>query len=304
MSDKGEKYINEVIKPLLPTAKLSTFLATGNNPDLKLTLFLPVLLDGSMFHQPFDQDLDFIHFTSISNLFNIIRSRSIWMKDLNSMDDEKEFVFANSYLDSSKSEKLKSRLLALSLCEFSENTVRNDFMWKEYGEDHKGVCIKLRLHKHQGIPPIFLLGKIKYHSEKKPIDELVKLKERHDSFKEKEGYGISNLDEILFAVSAMYKRKCYIDENEIRLIIDISDTTWPYNIPSLEYSYDKQNKAIRYFMEIPINNSDDTIIAPHLSIEDIILGKEIGEKESYLLRELINEKYRASFNNDVRIFKM
>ena len=94
MFEKGDKYIAEVIRPLLPNSRQSTFLSSGN--DLRLELFAPEIFNGSSFDYPFEKDLELIHFTTISNLFNILMTKALWMKDLNSLNDKSEFIFANS----------------------------------------------------------------------------------------------------------------------------------------------------------------------------------------------------------------
>jgi len=304
-SKRGDKYIEQVIKPFLPEARLESYLTVGQESDLKLELDLYTLFGYSQFQRNLNENNCFIHFTSITNLFHIIRSQSIWMKDLNSLKDEKEFVFANSYLNPEESGILKSRLLSLSLCEFSDNTVKNDSLWQEYANHHKGVCIKLLFHNKRGIPPTYQLGKIAYHNENDPIDALLELKNRHESFKKEHGYSISNIGEILFVVSSMYKRKCYINEREIRLIKTINGNNFPYRNstlePSLQYTYNTERKDYGYFMELPLNNPNELIIAPHITIEEIILGREIEDKEFFFLQEIVAEKYRSSFNQDVRI---
>jgi hypothetical protein len=304
-SQKGDKYIEQVIKPFLPNARLGSYLTVGVDSDLNLELDLHSLLENSQFQRKLNGNNYFIHFTSITNLFHIIRSQSIWMKDLDSLKDEKEFIFANSHLTHEESSVLKSKLLSLSLCEFSDETVKDDSMWQEYADNHKGVCIKLLLHSKRGIPSTYQLGKIAYNNENAPINELLELKDRHDSFRNEHGYTISNIGEILFVISAMYKRKSYKNEQEIRLIKTINSNNIPFRNsmqePSLQYTYNTERKDYGYFMELPLNKPNESLIAPHISIEEIILGKEIEDKEFYFLQEIIAEKYQSSFNQDVKI---
>lgn len=302
-SQKGDKYIEQVIRPFLPNARLEYYLDMDS--DLKLELDSHSLLVNSQFQRRLNGNNYFIHFTSITNLFHIIRSQSIWMKDLNSLKDEKEFVFANSHLNHEESGILKSKILSLSLCEFSDETVKNDSMWQEYADNHKGVCIKLLLHTKRGIPPTYQLGKIAYNEENEPISELLKLKDRHDSFRHEHGYSISNIGEILFIISSMYKRKCYKNEQEIRLIKTVNSNNIPFRNstrePSLEYTYNTLRKDYEYFMELPLNKPNESLMAPHISIAEIILGKEIEDKEFCSLQEIIAEKFQSSFNGDVKI---
>jgi hypothetical protein len=304
-SQKGDKYIEEVIRPFLPSARLSSYVTLGMDSDLNLELDLYSLLENSQFQRNLIGDDYFIHFTSLTNLFHILRSKSLWMKDLNSMKDEKEFVFANSHLDHCESGTLKSKLLSLSLCEFSDQTVKNDSMWQEYGDNHRGVCIKLSLNTTRGIPPSYQLGNIAYCSENEPIKELEDLKNRHDLFKKKHGFSISNISEILFVISSMYKREQYKYECEIRLIKATTGNSIPLRNsstePPLEYSYNTKKKDFEYYLELPLNRPNESLIAPHISIEEIIIGKNIEDTELYYLREIIAEKYQSNFNKEVKI---
>lgn len=303
--DKAHKYIETVIRPFLPSARLSDYVTSGMHSDLDLALDLSNLLESSSFQRELVGNDYFIHFTSITNLFHILRSRSLWMKDLNSMKDKKEFVFANSYLGPSESRGLKSKLLSLSLCEFSDENVKSDFMWQEYGDNHKGVCIKLSINAERGIPPTYQLGKIKYCSEHDPIVELEELKMRHDLFKEQHGFSISNIGEILFVVSSLYKTSQYKNENELRIIKTSAGNSIPLRNspeePPLEYAYNTKEKDYEYYLELPLNLLDQSLIAPHISIEEIILGKNLEDKEAWDLIQIIHEKYQSNFKQEVKI---
>lgn len=304
-SARADKYIEQVILPFLPGARLALYSTIGFDSDLQLELDLYTILRDSKFQLPLNEDSDFVHFTTITNLFHIIRSKSLWMRDLNSMNDTMEFEFANSYLSPERADSLKSKILSLSLCEFSDATVRNQFMWKEYADDHRGVCLKLRIHKKRGIPPTYQLGKITYHPEDSPIDELIELKKRHDEFKNENGYAISNIDEILYATSSLYKRDCFHKEQEVRLFKTITGNSYPYRNSTqespLQYLYDTKKKDYRYYMEAPLNNPNEDIIAPHISIEEVILGRNVTDKEFYFLKDIIAEKMGSNFKRDTQI---
>lgn len=304
-SSRADKYIEQVVVPFLPGARLASYSTIGYNSDLHLELDLYTILRYSQFQRPLNEDSYFIHFTSITNLFHIIRSKSLWMRDLNSMEDEREFEFANSYLTPDTASNLKSKILLLSLCEFSDATVRNEFMWNEYAENHRGICLKLRIHKKRGIPPTYQLGKIIYHPDNTPIVQLIELKNRHENFKEENGYAISNIGEILYAVSSLYKREGYQEEQEVRLLKTITGNSYPFRNstqePALQYMYDSKRKDYSYFMEAPLNNPNEDIIAPHISIEEIIFGRKVTDKEFYFLRDIIIEKLKLSFKENIQV---
>nr|WP_252737169.1 DUF2971 domain-containing protein [Reichenbachiella agariperforans] len=178
-------------------------------------------------------------------------------------------------------------------------------MWNEYGSDHKGACLKLKIHKTRGIPPTYQLGNIIYHNKKTPIIDLENLYKRHLKFKEEHGYSITNIDEILYLVSSYYKQDCFVKEQEIRLVKTLSGTSLPFRNspeePPLEYAYISEEGCFRYFMELPLNKATNSIIAPHITIEEIIFGKHISDQEFYTLSEITAEQYKNSFQSEPMI---
>lgn len=295
MPIRAEKYIREVLSPLLPNASLMSWLSSSisNESDIQINLNSFNILKDSEYELYFEDTVHLIHFTSINNLFSIIRSKSLWMKDLNSMKDKSEFIFANKHLPQQESIKLKEKIVSLSFCEFSEENIKNNFMWNEYGDKHRGVCIKLKYRKQDdavtNINP-FYLGKIKYHDKNNPIKELELLKKRHDNFREKNGYSATNINEILFVVSALYKEKImYKQEEEVRLFKYLENSNL-FN--KTEFMHDSDTKQMNSFIQFPLNSKNEELYTPVLTIEELIFGKNI---DLNTIRE-IETKYIDVFN--------
>ncbi|HAZ02027.1 MAG TPA: hypothetical protein DD653_01415 [Marinilabiliales bacterium] len=303
----GENYINEVIKPLIPNANLGWFI------NRSYYLFGPGLFNNSIYERKLDEESYFFHFTSISSLLDIIRSKTIRMSDFNSFSDNFELTYANNNLVENPSEfkEYKSCLFALSMCEESVENLQNDYLWENYGDNHRGVCIKLKFVKQKSILNDFYLGKIIY-KDTNQILELEELKKRHKDFENKYGEAIDNLDEILLTVCSMYKKAIpYKDENEIRLLAYIhkSENYIHTNSRSpIRHKYNSKKDLIEYFLELELEseieneNKDKRYCLPYLSIDSIILGSDCFRESISKLRRVIEYEFEDSFKRELIIY--
>lgn len=298
----GTKYIEVVINPLLPNALWDSYVGSEFN------LFGINQLSGSKYDREFIDDSYFLHFTNIDSLLEIIRSKKIRLSDFNSFDDPFELTLANKNLvdDFSVFDGLKSCLFAFSMCEDSDDNLQNDYMWNNYGKEHKGVCIKLKLDKVKSRFLDFHLGKIIY-SDSDEIEELTELKNRHLNFENSHKWSISNLDNILLSVCSMYKKTTpYSEENEIRLLANIKKSnngihtngTYP-----IRHKFDEGKNMIQYFFELELEyeNKNGKCQLPHLSIDSIYLGKKLYGNTIGQLLPVIKYEFNDSFNRKLDI---
>lgn len=304
----GDNYVEEVIKPLLPNANLGSFIM--NN----YYLFGPGQLENSIYERKFQEDSYFFHFTSISNLLEIIRSKTIRMSDFNSFNDEFELTFANKKLVKNSSEftEFKSCLFALSMCEESKENLQNNYMWENYGDNHKGICIRLKLDKRKGVFNNFYLGKINYKNTNQ-ILELEELKKRHYKFKDKYGKAIDNLDNILLTACSMYKKAIpFRSEDEVRLLAYVQKVKnhvhTNFNYP-IRHKYNSRKDLIEYFLELKLEHEIDTenskkkYYLPFLSIDGIILGDDCYRGNIGKLKRVLEYEFFDSFDRDLQIYK-
>jgi hypothetical protein len=85
--------------------------------------------------------LEFVHLTSIHNLFSILNSTSFRMYNLDSSDDEEEYSYAGKVLGLSP-ERIaiaKQYFFALSFCPIAE--LENRHVWEVYGGNYSKVAI-------------------------------------------------------------------------------------------------------------------------------------------------------------------
>ena len=90
-----KKYNDTVLKPFLPNASVDMFFAYINDFLLDLDNFQ--IFKDTCFEATNVKKL--LHFTSITNLVQIINSKSILMSDLNLFKDKKEFNLGNKSLN-------------------------------------------------------------------------------------------------------------------------------------------------------------------------------------------------------------
>lgn len=294
---KGNQYIEEVIRPLLPNVSLGGFI------NYNYHLSGPGQLLGSIYEKGINENASFLHFTNISNLLEIIRSKKIRMSDFNSFKDRFELCYANNNLVDIPSdfEDLKSCLFALSMCEDNEDN--HSYMWEKYGDCGKGICIRLKLDKSKSVFADFYLGKVNY-SDTNEISELRELKIRHNTFKSKYGEAIDNLDTILLSACSMYKKREFEKEKEFRLLAYIKQPKNHYHYSSrypIKHKYNSKKDLIEYFMELELENEKNCLL-PFLSIDSIFLehnfyGDTIGK-----LRKVIELEFKKSFNRVITVF--
>lgn len=135
---KREKFLNEVIKPLLPFAKFSSTVQWGdyNNPSDSFHGLLSSndLLKDSIYE--FKKSQRLIHFTSLQSLSSILTNGYFRMTELNALDDVNELSFASKVFrdnplfrhKDSIVEKSKSKLYCLSACLKTSTNLKDLFM--------------------------------------------------------------------------------------------------------------------------------------------------------------------------------
>jgi len=307
--ENGNNYVDEVIRPLLPNANFVMF-----NQN-KYSLFELEQLRNSIYDRPLDNDALFLHFTSVTKLLEIIRSKTIRMSDFNSFKDEFELSFANNNLveNISDFQDFKSCSFAFSMCEDIEKNRQNEYMWNEYGDKHKGVIIRFKLDKKKSVFYKFHLGRINYRDNEK-IEEIRELRTRHYNFVNKYGITIENLDNIILTVCSMYKKTIpFKQENEIRLLAYIPKmenqihsihTNQTYPIKS---KYNSGKNIIEYFFELELEyenkneNENKKCLLPSLSIERIFLGKKLIGEIGLKIDKILQHEFQNSFGRKIII---
>ena len=295
----SDLYFDKVIHLFLPNAIPGSWSQTGENISLKFHEFK--LFNGSKFEAA--SISDFIHFTSVSNLISIIKSKSILFSDLNLFNDQNELLLANRNLVDFWKDPcfydLKSQLFAFSLCPLSDETKNSKKMWNSYGRNGKGACIHFSIDRNLLFHNYFF-GKIQYHPDI-PIQELVSLRQRHENFNKTHKIQIVNFPETLGVVSSFYKETGFEDENEIRLLKYIfkppEDPHFYSESGNIILCFDDDLGKIKYRLRVKLEDES----CGNITIKSIYLKEEINEPNLTQIYQYIIDIFSQTFNKPIDI---
>lgn len=249
----------------------------------------------------YDEENDFIHFTSIEALFSILNSKHLRLYNLLNMDDKYEMDYALkalSFIDAVDINKTKEGIYILSMCSSSvilneEPKKKKHLLWKLHGRDGKGIIIRLKIENDLSSWYNYYLTKCFYS-----LDNFSPIAELHAKTK----------NELLdIKLASFIKLPIYEFENEIRLVFDRNNSGWREDSngnPTYPITYpDKLNKkdSISYF-QLPIFNFFKNDLnaypsppnglqlnyeIPKISITEIILGYRYNDEELNNITEKI-----------------
>ncbi len=304
-SETKASFLDDVIKPLLPHAEY------GINHELSTR----TLLKGSDYE--YDGDYKFVHFTSLQNLINILRSGFLRMSEFRNLQDKNEVNFAYEIFKDfdiqllEKIDKLKEELFCLSMSKYSDEIIRDQYLWKTYGCNSKGCCIVFSIIKEEYSS--YCLGNIIYGNEKlKPLEEL---KKRLVNFAKKGSFG-GELDALISLV-CFHKEKKYIAEKEVRFLFYLHKQRGKKHDWLTIYEDINSNNEVRYFNKLyfeqrhPYIHNDKGIckesinkMAPILKINEIIIGNGNSDRQAIELSKFIRRIYQENFNSTIDVSKI
>ena len=181
--------------------------------DEELVFFRTIL-------KPYEEDY-ICRYTSYASLERILRERKQSVCSIVCMNDETECYYADGYITNSGDEKVKDALSTnyeeLNDCQISSCTdiqmADNLSMWRMYGDDAKGVCLKFKVRRDLLDAKHFYLYAVSYaegerHNELDLIARLKELKIGDYSFEFATWYIWKHF----------FKPAYYKEEKEVRLL--------------------------------------------------------------------------------------
>ena len=317
-----DKFVNEVIKPIFPNAKLSNSMMVSS-PDELATSFEGKLLSKDLFkgtNYEYKGDGKFLHFTTLFGLKGILDSGFLRMSEFGNLSDDKEINFASKIFENStlfkfeneKYEWIKENIFCLSMCESNESTKRDDFMWEVYADKGKGVVIEFELTKKN--PRKFVLGKIQYGDEK--LNTLIRLKELAEVYiLENPNFFPNNFSELLLELLSFHKVRRYEIENEVRLLLKVDKPKYvDHDLESI-YKDINTKQEVKYFNKLflknrhpfldfnyPLSDEKDAVFNefPQIEIKNIILGYNLSIDKKVDLMDFFN-KFNTDYKYDFTI---
>ena len=275
----------------------------------------------------YNGNLEFIHWTSIDNLFSIINGKTIRFYNLIHSEDESEFILAaKAYgMSDGEIEYAKKYYYTFSCC--SADDLESEHLWKHYGNDYKGAAIRFRITNNPEDWNRYHISKIQYNipqrfeTFRKQIQELefefsssrVKLKFDFDRF------------------LGFHKKNQFANEKEVRIA-----TYYPYEnfeeydkFAKTQFRFSETRNRISSYIELPlwVNNksayvkssnpeldrrqvlsTDYFTTHPKIEILNIYFGMNCGlQNKDYLqyskiLRHIIKMNFGYEVNLDLNLF--
>jgi len=316
-------FLYKVVKPLLPNAKYKFTLQHGDYTNTSNN-FSGVISDDDIFNGSiygYTGKNKFIHFTTLQSLEAILLSGFIRMSDFTSLTDRSELEYASSVLndyltrngEKERIENEKKSLFCLSFCESTQNTIRDTFMWNEYGAKGSGVIIDFSISEFNANR--FSIGKIRYGSD--ALKDIIDLKNRALEFLKETNFYHASLVNLLAIVLSYHKSVKYKNEKELRLLFN--DKELNFSAPKNRYytmdSAISNRNEIYNYNKIFLKGRDCLVssnprLFPEIKINRVILGYNLSleQKEEVIshLNSLKNKLGNLNFkisclNNDLEL---
>jgi hypothetical protein len=294
-----EKYLQEVVFPILPNQQFSGSSSSGGK-------FIPWLQTAYKYFKNskyfYPEKLRFIHYTNLNSFLNIINEKCLRLSDFNFFNDPQEFTYPFSKFEFTKSSlsttHLKSCLYAISFCKYDEKSNPDSFdMWRLYGNDGQGVAFIFSMEQNLDYWEDFYLSKV-YYGET-DIQAFEDLDERHKKFFKTSKIsfnehlfdtGKDRFPFQIFVLPAFHKHSLYKIENEVRLVKLFNP--FDYKHRKHYYSVNKNYDSANY-IKLKINTQKDIDISernqPKIAIEKLILGYRFTNKNFEKIKKVVED---------------
>lgn len=208
-------------------------------------------------------------YMDFNGAFQIINSQKYRLSSIMGMNDQTEGAsFVNSIYSNIPHFKPSFQIntiryfnnIFISSC--TDKSKESLTMWRLYGDNSKGSCLKLYLNSDNNkINDSILFGRVNYVPD---INQRVNaLNELMTSLHEFSSYILD--PRILYYVSCFTKDEQYKDENEVRILLDLNDST---SVPGeIKWSVVDKLNIVRPFKDIPLEFLRNFVL-----ISEVILG--------------------------------
>lgn len=300
-NEKITLFVKDVIKThLLPNARYAGASAAGTLVDGKIRhAYLKLLRTYGSFYQSkyyYEGESQFIHYTTVKNLINILRDKKLRLYDLRGVDDKDEFHYASKLIGGSRRDKaiedVKSKVFCFSMCKYEiEATRRSLNLWRNYGDDGRGMAFVFTFQEESKDSWFnYMLSEMHYGDNQ--LNELLKTCDTYSSWKKENDFQVLNFHELLYTLCCFHKQEIYSDEKEVRMLYanDFDSNVKTSNKPDLN-----RKNQITSYKELDIEHIQKT--HPYIKIEKIIFGYRLSDFEKTNIRELLESLLENYTNN-------
>lgn len=310
-----DAYKKEVLHKFFPSAKFKEAGSITSN-NIPPRTFDAVISNEGLFENTdykFNPNTQFIHFTSLPSLSQILQSGFLRMSDFNCLSDKSELLFGSNVFsdcDNDKIKEAKANIFSLSACLSDRETLNNQHMWNQYACQGMGCAIEYKFISTNIHDMVF--GKILYG--KRDLKNLRKLKKLNEKFKKDYDFEVTDLPMLLLKVSAFHKKFKFHSENEVRLLFFNDGFFSKDSIHRNHYVDLYSDQQVRNFIRLPIagknnNVNKDTInlekelgFSPQIEISRVIIGP--NNPKPFEVAKLLDQfKNQQGYNFEICFWK-
>lgn len=203
--------------------------------------------------------LDFIHLTSIPNLFSILNGTAFRMFNLDSSDDEEEYGYAGKVLGLSAERIAIAKRFSFTLSFCPSTELHNKHVWEVYGGNYSKAAIVFSIENDPMTWDNYHIAQVKYAG----IEAFESYGERVKKIEQT--YGVSVWCDVSPLIG-FHKEAKWADEKEVRI-----STYYPYDTYDAYLKYAKSDYRLKTgrnrvtnYIELPlwVDNDSSWIQSP------------------------------------------
>lgn len=316
-----EKEITEItkyVKSIFPNFNLGVFRGTSINGEeakgtLEFILNQKSLNDSIYFESLHKQ---YIHFTSLDVLCNILNENVLRLYNLQNKNDEDEFKYIFNMLNikypKAEIDLFRHSLHTFSLCKYSNENRNNLKMWEKYGHKGNGIAIVLELLNTNWY--YFILGQVVYDQLQENKIRLYNLLKYFEL--KKESINSPRLPILIGMIALLNKSVAWKEENEFKLMSYLEydydslfiEEDMLHSLGKSHIKFTTKEGKINSYIELYLDNKIQTLIEsknnvqnnyiPRFKIKSIILGENVSTAD---YENLIILKYHYNIKNSHKI---
>lgn len=290
---KLQDFYTEVLGADLPHASSMMAMVIGGHEHPNAS-FIGELSGHNLFKESryeYKGPNDFLHFTSVQSLLTILKQGFIRASEYRHLTDRNELAFASNIIDiddkdseNEEIEHLKQTIFSISICEFNDTSLKDQFMWMQYANSAQGVSIRIKLHKptHEN----YAMGRIIYGTD--GLSTIRDIVNRAKAYKQTGRLFPRNFKELLLPILAFHKVGAFSVEKEIRLLFKHMKSPHEKHTNPFIYQDINTHNNLRYFNQIFLTEKQFTgdpskadsfkLFKEHsltLEITDIYFGRNV-----------------------------
>ncbi len=299
-------FYQKVLKEIIPNASHKSLSYVGPPTTKAGAIYLDLadtndINKGSRYY--YTKPYKFIHYTSLSNAINILRSKVIRLYSLNGMDDKQELSVSTKWLNKEISDyelaEIKKKIFCFSMCEIETETKRRSLpMWREYSQDGLGIGLVFSFDKKYANDWVhYMVSKVHYNEIF--LKPFLEMHNKYNEFRKEHLLTITSFDEMFYKYYSFHKHPIYSHEKEVRLLYNqgfgLSDKpAVHYDILrgqktcylelELEWEWDKKTYDFIRSQSIEPKN-----VVPKITVDKVILGYRLSNTTKWEIADTIRE---------------